>query len=205
MLKVMSIAPIFASLIGAFAYQTEPELPRAAATAVQLLTTQAAEANQLLSTRASAAADTQWSDVYEVLESEVANPDARERLGALIVELETQAYAGDAGVADFNAALEATLDEFWVLTEEDALLSYAERDLVFDVLMDAIVSFPMVEDTIIWEKDAATLSKAKCKNKTECEVAEDHRTCTRLREMKKQADGTYKETGKFRCESGSLK
>lgn len=205
MLKVMSIAPIFASLIGAFAYQTEPELPRAAATAVQLLTTQAAEANQLLNTRASAAADTQWSDVYEVLESEVANPDARERLGALIVELETQAYAGDAGVADFNAALEATLDEFWVLTEEDALLSYAERDLVFDVLMAAIVDFPMVEETTRWVT-TETLVGQKCKNrlKAECESSDAKRTCIKKKEQKKQTDGTYKDTGKVRCESGAV-
>lgn len=205
MLKVISIVPIFASLIGAFASRTEPELPVAGATAVQLVTPQAAEANQSLNTRASAAVDTQWSDVYEVLESEVANAEARERLGVLVGELETQAYAGDAGVADFNAALDATMDEFWVLTEEDGLLSYAERDLAFDVLMDAIVSFPMAVETGVWVNDAATLSKASCKNKTECEVDADHRTCTRQREEKKQKDGTYAETGRFRCISGSLK
>ncbi|MCC6408246.1 MAG: hypothetical protein IT453_13870 [Planctomycetes bacterium] len=206
MLKAISIVPIFASFLAALAYQTEHEQPRSAATPVQLVAAHAVAVVNPLAIRASAAADTQWSDVYEVLESEVADPDARERLGVLIGKLETLAYAGDAGVADFNALLEATIDEFWILTEEDGLLSYGERDLVFDVLMDAIASFPMADDTVIWEKDAATLSKAKCKNKTECDVADDDkRTCTRMREMKRQPDGTYKETGKFRCESGSLR
>lgn len=206
MLNLFSIAPVFASLIGAFAFHIEPEQPRAALTGVQHVAVQSAEKGAPLVNRASIDADTQWSDVYEVLETDVANPEARERLGALVSELETLAYAGEAGVDGFNSVLDLTMEEFWILTEEVGALTYAERDLVFDVLMDAITNFPMAEETIKWERDAATLSKAKCKNKTECEVSDDDkRTCTRLKEMKKQPDGTYAETGKFRCETGSLR
>lgn len=220
MFKAISIVPIFASFVGALAYQTEPEQPRAAATAVLQVAVQVADAGERLiaelgttsfkiyessSVYVQADADTQWSDVFEVLEAEVANPDARERLGVLIGELESLAYAGDAGVDGFNAVLELTMEEFWVLNEEDGLLSYAERDLVFDVLMDAITNFPMAEGTTKWVV-TETLVGQKCKTPSTatCKDGQPKQTCIKKKEQKKQKDGTYVDTGTVKCESGTV-
>lgn len=234
MLKAISIAPIFASFIGALAYRTEPEQPCAGATAVQHVAVQAAEADEplivelgtasfeidefdsadsqvvalggrALDTRVSSDDGATWSDVYEVIEGQVADPSARDRLGLLTSDLESLAYEGDGGVADFNAMLEFTMEEFWVLAEEEGSLSYGERDLVFDVLMAAIVNFPMAEGTTKWET-TETLTGQKCVNRTKAECGPDDdpkRTCIKKKEMKRQKDGTYVATGKVRCESGS--
>lgn len=210
MLKAISIVPIFASFIGVFAYRTEPEQPSAAATAVQHVAAQVAEAGEPLIVESGSASSkiddgTQWSDVFEVLESQVADPGAREQLGQLIGELETLANAGDAGVDEFNAVLELTMEEFWLLTEEEGSLGYDERDLVFDALMAAIVNFPMANETTRWVT-TETLVGQKCKTRltAECEASTPKRTCIKKKEQKRQKDGTYVDTGKVRCESGSL-
>ncbi|MCC6408245.1 MAG: hypothetical protein IT453_13865 [Planctomycetes bacterium] len=205
MFKAISIVPIFASFLAALAYQTEHEQSRTAATPVQLVAAHAATVVNPLAIRASFDADTQWSDVFEVLESEVANPEARERLGALVGELQALAYQGEAGVDGFNAVLELTMEEFWILTEEVGSLSHAERDLVFDVLMAAIVNFPMAEGTTQWVVTETRVGeKCKTPSTATCMDAKPKQTCIKKKEQKKQKDGTYVDTGKVKCETGSV-
>lgn len=203
MLKAISIVPICASFLGAFAYQTDSAQPGAATAAVQQVAAQAALASEPLLIAIDDG--TQWSDVFEVLETEVASSSAREALGALIGELEDLAYAGEEGVDEFNTVLELTIDEFWNLTEVDGSLSYGERDLVFDVLMSAIANFDMAEGTTRWV-ETETLEGQKCKTPATatCQAAKPKQTCIKKKEQKKQKDGTYVDSGKVKCESGTI-